>query len=203
MNLPIIQLDLLRHGATEQGHTLRGHIDDALTAEGLAQMQASIDTHSNQNWHVIVSSPLLRCAYFAAPLAQRLACPYIEVEALKEMYFGEWEGKTTRLIYEQSPEELANFWQCPTQYSAPQGERLIDFQTRVLNALKKLIELMSMRHQSHALVVTHGGVIKLLRCLAQQRPLDELLTMQAPLGELVTLQLSTQDDQLMIQEMYQ
>ncbi|MHC3124304.1 histidine phosphatase family protein, partial [Acinetobacter sp. GN11] len=46
------------------------------------------------------------------------------------------------------------------------------------------------------LVVTHGGVIKLLACLAQRKPLDDLLKMPAELGKLYSLEFSEKDDQL-------
>ena len=35
----------------------------------------------------------------------------------------------------------------------------------------------------HAMVVTHGGVIKLLKCLALKQPLDNILKMAAELGQ--------------------
>ncbi len=40
----MIMLDLLRHGETELGHTLRGSTDDALTLEGWQDMQRTLDT---------------------------------------------------------------------------------------------------------------------------------------------------------------
>lgn len=46
---------------------------------------------------------------------------------------------------------------------------------------------MQKQNLQHALVVTHGGVIKLLACLARQQPLDDLLKMPAELGKLYSL----------------
>ncbi len=37
-----LHLDLLRHGETELGGGLRGSLDDALTANGWAQMRAAV-----------------------------------------------------------------------------------------------------------------------------------------------------------------
>ena len=56
-------LDLLRHGETEQGG-LRGSLDDALTEKGWAQMRDAVAEAGP--WQVLVSSPLQRCARFAA-----------------------------------------------------------------------------------------------------------------------------------------
>ncbi len=49
---------------------------------------------------------------------------------------------------------------------------------------------MQKQNLQHALVITHGGVIKLLACLARQQPLDDLLKMPAELGKLYSLEFS-------------
>ena len=55
---------------------------------------------------------------------------------------------------------------------------------------------MQKHNLQHALVVTHGGVIKLLACLAEQQPLDDLLKMSAELGKLYSFEFSEADGQL-------
>lgn len=55
---------------------------------------------------------------------------------------------------------------------------------------------MQKQNLQHALVVTHGGVIKLLVCLARQQPLDDLLKMPAELGKLYSLEFSETDGQV-------
>ncbi|QXB46784.1 histidine phosphatase family protein [Acinetobacter seifertii] len=182
------RIDLLRHGESQYSHTLRGHLDDELTAKAWHQMQSTIEQVSNQTWDVIVSSSLKRCAYFAEQLSKTTQLPLLVNHDLKEMYFGEWEGVSTQQIYETSPELLANFWQKPSQYYPPRAETLMQFQERVLNGFQDLLLDMQNQNWQRALVVTHGGVIKLLSCLAQQQPLDDLLKMQAELGKLYSFE---------------
>ncbi|MEB3794359.1 MULTISPECIES: histidine phosphatase family protein [unclassified Acinetobacter] len=182
------RIDLLRHGESQYSHTLRGHLDDELTAKGWQQMQSTIEQVTDQTWDVIVSSSLKRCACFAEQLAKTTQLPLLLNHDLKEMYFGEWEGVSTQQIYETSPELLANFWQKPSQYSPPQAETFMQFQTRILKGFQDLLLEMRKQNWQHALVVTHGGVIKLLSCLAQQQPLDDLLKMQAELGKLYSFE---------------
>ena len=105
------RIDLLRHGESQYSHTLRGHLDDELTAKGWQQMQSTIEQVANQPWDVIISSSLKRCACFAEQLAKTTQLPLLLNHDLKEMYFGDWEGVSTQQIYETSPELLANFWQ--------------------------------------------------------------------------------------------
>ena len=187
---------MLRHGESQYSHTLRGHLDDELTAKGWQQMQSTIEQVTNQTWDVIVSSSLKRCACFAEQLSKTTQLPLLVNHDLKEMYFGEWEGVSTQQIYETSPELLANFWQKPSQYCPPCAETLNQFQTRVLKGFQNLLEQMQKQNLQHALVITHGGVIKLLACLARQQPLDDLLKMPAELGKLYSLEFFETDGQL-------
>lgn len=182
------KIDLLRHGESQYSHTLRGHLDDELTTKGWQQMQSTINQVIEPKWDVIVSSSLKRCACFAEQLAKTTELPLLLNDDLKEMYFGDWEGIATQQIYETSPELLANFWQKPSQYCPPRAETLMQFQMRVLKGFQNLLEHMQKQNLQHALVVTHGGVIKLLTCLAQQHPLDDLLKMPAELGKLYSLE---------------
>ena len=104
------RIDLLRHGESQYSHTLRGHLDDELTAKGWQQMQSTIEQVANQPWDVIISSSLKRCAFvLLSNLRRQLSCLLLLNHDLKEMYFGDWEGVSTQQIYETSPELLANF----------------------------------------------------------------------------------------------
>ncbi|MGR2825068.1 histidine phosphatase family protein [Acinetobacter sp. 1124_18A] len=190
------RIDLLRHGESQYSHTLRGHLDDELTEKGWQQMQSTIEQVSNQSWDVIISSSLKRCACFAEQFARTTQLPLLLNHDLKEMYFGEWEGISTQQIYETSPELLANFWEKPSQYCPPRAETLMQFQTRVLKGFQELLVQMQNQNWQHGLVVTHGGVIKLLACLAKQQPLDDLLKMPAELGKLYSFEFSETDGQL-------
>lgn len=190
------RIDLLRHGESQYSHTLRGHLDDELTEKGWQQMQSTVEQVANQSWDVIISSSLKRCACFAEQLAKTAELPLLLNHDLKEMYFGEWEGVSTQQIYETSPELLANFWQKPSQYCPPRAETLMQFQTRVLKGFQELLVQMQNQNWQHGLVVTHGGVIKLLACLATQQPLDDLLKMPAELGKLYSFEFSETDGQL-------
>ena len=193
-----LQIDLLRHGETTLSHTLRGHLDDDLTEQGWLQMQSTIQQYMTTpvDWDVIISSPLRRCRCFAEHLANQLGLPMRVNEHIKEMYFGDWEGISTQAIYEAEPEQLANFWQFPTQYHAPNGESLIQFQQRIFIGFEQIYTQIQAQNGQKALVITHGGVIKLLTCLAQQQNLDDLLKMPAELGKLYSFSLSKYHEQM-------
>jgi len=181
------RIDLLRHGETELSHTLRGSTDDALTDSGWQKMQQTVDQFLKNNspnpWDVVFSSPLQRCALFADEIASNLKLELILDRNLQEMHFGDWEGVSTQEIYEKQPEALAQFWETPTRFSPPNAETMQQFQQRILNALQQIQGSMQQHQFAHAMVVTHGGVIKLLKCLAFNQPLDNILKMSAELGQ--------------------
>ncbi|WP_180073633.1 MULTISPECIES: histidine phosphatase family protein [unclassified Acinetobacter] len=185
------RLDILRHGETELSHTLRGSTDDALTQKGWQQMQQTIDdvlnvihTHGLASWDVIITSDLQRCRLFALDLSQQLKCPMFENAKFQEMHFGDWEAVSTKHIYENTPELLAQFWQSPSTFTPPNAESLQQFQQRILSGLDELVLQAQQHHWDRVLLVSHGGVIKLLKCMAQQSHLDDLLKMTAELGQL-------------------
>lgn len=196
----MLKLDLLRHGETELSHTLRGSTDDALTATGWQQMFDAVNQATTQQWDVIMSSPLQRCALFAEKINLQLKLPLWIESDLQEMHFGEWEAQTTQWIYDHHPEELAQFWQMPTLYTPPQGEGLLDFHHRVTHAIDGMTAKMQQQNFQNALIITHGGVIKLLKTIAQQEPLDSLLSMQAELGKLNTFHCDLMSHQLMMDD---
>ncbi|ENB9663565.1 alpha-ribazole phosphatase family protein [Pseudomonas putida] len=174
-------LDLLRHGETEQGG-LRGSLDDALTDKGWAQMRSAVAEAGP--WQVLVSSPLQRCARFADELGARLNVPVQREPALQELHFGDWEGRSAAQIMEHQADVLGRFWADPYAFTPPNGEPVEAFAERVLAAVERL-------HLQHAgkrvLLVTHGGVMRLLLARARGLPREQLLQVEVGHGALMRL----------------
>lgn len=182
----MFQIDLLRHGKTALSHTLRGSTDDALTAEGWLQMQRTLDQSlaMQRQWDVIVCSPLQRCHQFAAQAAEQLGLELMILPSLQEMHFGDWEAVEVQHLYDTEPKALEQFWLQPTRFSPPNAETMQDFENRVMSGLGQMLQILQSHKYQRALVVTHGGVIKLLKCKALNQPLDDILKMNAELGQL-------------------
>lgn len=172
-------LDLLRHGETELGGGLRGRIDDALTARGWAQMRAALG--SAAPWQGLVSSPLQRCAAFAGELAARHGLPLQLEDGLRELDFGAWDGRSAAELMQTDAEGLGRFWADPYAFTPPQGEPLLAFEARVLDAVERLQRQHAGRH---LLLVTHGGVMRLLLARARGLPRSDLLQVEVGHGAL-------------------
>ncbi|MFV3288043.1 alpha-ribazole phosphatase family protein [Pseudomonas sp. NY11955] len=174
-------LDLLRHGETELGG-LRGSLDDALTDKGWAQMRSAVAKAGP--WQVLVSSPLQRCGRFADELGAQLNLPVQREPALQELHFGDWEGRSAAQIMQDQADALGRFWADPYAFTPPNGEPVESFAERVLAAVERL-------HLQHAgkrvLLVTHGGVMRLLLARARGLPREQLLQVEVGHGALVRL----------------
>ncbi len=74
-------------------------------------------------WSRIISSPLKRCARFAAELAERQGLE-LEVEpAFRELDFGAWEGLTAAELMLDRSEQLGRFWADPYGFTPPAASR--------------------------------------------------------------------------------
>lgn len=177
-----LRLDLLRHGETELGGGLRGSLDDALTAHGWAQMRAAVIEQGP--WDRLVSSPLQRCARFAEELGARLNLPVHLEKDLQELHFGAWEGQSAAALMETDAQALGLFWADPYGFTPPQGEPVADFSARVLAAVERLHE----RHVGErVLLISHGGVMRLLLAQARGLPREQLLNVEVGHGALFSL----------------
>ncbi|PCM47134.1 histidine phosphatase family protein [Pseudomonas fluorescens] len=177
-----LRLDLLRHGETELGGGLRGSLDDALTEKGWAQMRAAVV--AGGPWDRLISSPLQRCARFAAELGEQLNLPVQLETDLQELHFGAWEGQSAAALMETDAEALGLFWADPYAFTPPQGEPVSEFAARVLGAVARL-------HQAHAgeriLLISHGGVMRLLLAQARGLPREQLLNVEVAHASLFAL----------------
>ena len=81
-------------------------------------------------------------------------------------------------------EALGRFWADPYAFTPPQGEPVLAFSERVLGAVERL-------HQRHAgervLLVSHGGVMRLLLARARGLPREQLLNVEVAHGALFAL----------------
>jgi alpha-ribazole phosphatase/probable phosphoglycerate mutase len=102
-----------------------------------------------------------RCAEFAQVLAKQHGLSLQLEDGLREMSFGDWEGRTATEVIATTPDVLERFWRDPVRYSPPGSEPLPVWAQRVTTAWQTLVE----RHSGqHILVLGHGGMIRAVLC---------------------------------------
>jgi len=164
---------LIRHPtvALDEG-VCYGHADVALaenakiSSNALALRLATLQVPAPR---VLISSPLTRCAAFAAEVANDFGCVVSHDESLKEMDFGAWESQRWDAIDRaQLDDWAANF----EHARAHGGESVAQFAARVhawFDAFARTREL------SPAYVVTHAGVIRAIASWVLDVPLARCL----------------------------
>jgi alpha-ribazole phosphatase len=173
---------LLRHGEPEGGARYWGGIDVALSAKGWAQMR---DAVAGQSWDLIVSSPLRRCAAFAEVLARERGMPCRYDEDLREMSFGDWEGRSAAELMQTDAERLRLFWSDPSAHAPPGGESIAQLHSRVVAVWLRVVSDPDRRR---VLIITHSGPIRLLRAAQSGTPLSSLLSIEVPHAGLVGIE---------------
>lgn len=107
----------------------------------------------------VYSSPLLRCRALAESLHPR---PIFD-DRLVEMHFGDWEGRR----WDDIPRDQLDAWAADIAgYAPPGGESPLALQRRALDFVASLAT-------AEAVVVTHGGVIRMLSGYVRQLPPHE------------------------------
>lgn len=168
-------VDLIRHGEPEGGVLFRGWRDDPLSERGWQQMRAA--TAGRAPWDAVITSPLSRCAGFARELSRQAGIPLSVDERLKEIGFGDWEGRSPEALYRQSPRLVNDFWSDPVACPPPGGEPMAGFQSRVASAWR---DIQAEHAGRHLLLVAHGGVIRMIIGQVLEIPLRHLFRLELP-----------------------
>lgn len=163
-----MQLILVRHGETAWNEALRyqGSSDPPLNETGRRQAQQLAKRLAAQKLTAIYSSPLSRAAETAQLIAEPHGLPVKKEPALREMDFGEWEGRTHAEIEAVDGERLAQWWADPVRHAPPGGENL----EAVLNRMQEWLARLALAHtgEDYIVAVSHTGPIKALLFQALQ-----------------------------------
>lgn len=201
-----LELVLVRHGTTRWNRERRylGHSDLGLLAGAEQELEPLRRRLQGQSFARIYCSDLKRCRQTLqiilpeSALKSRHALsakpPVILEPRLRELHFGDWDGKTYDMLKNVS---LYRSWlDKPQRITPPGGESWADFVNRLRAFLDSLYEWgIAMESQQNAvsdappavLVVTHGGVIRQLACMLI--PEHDFWTLNPKPGDAYTIRL--------------
>ena len=157
-----VRLLLARHGQTEWHRDNRyvSRTDIGLTDAGREQARSLAHRAVHEGVDLVVCSPLTRAVETAKPVAVALGLEPETDERLRELDFGEWEGKTLAEIREEDPDTVRLF-EDNAEHGFPGGEPLSEGAQRALALFADL-------RRSHAgrtvLVVAHNTLLRLALC---------------------------------------
>jgi probable phosphomutase (TIGR03848 family) len=160
---------LIRHGAHDLlGRAMAGRMPGVhLNAAGQRQAERLAERLGEAPLRAIYSSPLERARETAAPLAARLGLPVQLSEALGEIDFGEWTGRTFDELRDIPRWHQFNAYRSGTRI--PNGELMLEAQARIVGEMERLREQYP---HDHLALVGHADVLKAAVAYYLGVPLD-------------------------------
>lgn len=151
-------ITVVRHGETEWNVAMRlqGIKNSNLTAKGIKQVELAAEALSKKEFDVVISSDLGRALNTAEIITSKNNLKIIKDKSLRERNFGIMEGLTREEILEKHPDVYSAYLKRKDTYKIVNGESLIEFNSRVLDGLAKIVNLYEGKR---ILIISHGGVL--------------------------------------------
>jgi len=211
-----MQIDLIRHGECNDEAFLRGsRTDSALSQKGIIQLsQVFQNEYLNKQHHslsnLLIYSPLKRCASFSEQLSHQPEWQNVitlEMDNIKERDFGEWDGLTYNHLEQHHSTELANYLDHPFDYPIPQAESLGVFEKRIDQAWSNILNIAiehskqqaNTKSEQRIVVLTHGGVIRVLLKQVLGLTNEKLFQWQIGYGARLSLQVHQTNQGMFVQ----
>jgi broad specificity phosphatase PhoE len=153
----------LRHGETTASRTggYCGTLDPDLTPAGHRMAEDFADHYKSLPWAAAFSSPLRRAIATAKPLCDAAGIELQFKEGLREIAYGQWEGKTHEEVKPEFHDDYVR-WLADPGWNAPTGgERGIDVARRGSLALAEIEKTCT---TGNVLVVSHKATIRIMLC---------------------------------------
>jgi alpha-ribazole phosphatase len=155
------RLYLIRHGETPRQGFCNGHLDEPLTANGIAEIEAVAQRLAGMKFAALYASDLGRAIQSADILGRVLHIRPIISPPLREKCFGEWEGLPQAEIQRRFPGEWEEWVVNPADAKPTGGETCREMAARVLPVIEQIIK----RHLGEQVaIVAHGGVNRVILC---------------------------------------
>ncbi|ART76630.1 histidine phosphatase family protein [Sutcliffiella horikoshii] len=154
-----VDLYLIRHWITAWNKDKRylGHTDENIMMDGLDELDLLKTELEGLSFDAIYSSDLIRCQ---RTLEYLRLCHFPNLDLrLREMNFGDWEGKKYEELKEDSSyQKWLDNWEL---HSTPSGESGQMFQDRVDAFVSDMLDKYRFSgKKATILIMTHGGVIR-------------------------------------------
>ena len=172
---------LVRHGQVE-GHEEKrynGQINVSLTQLGTAQSGRVCACLGKTSLAAVYSSDLDRSRYCAELIAKAHDLTVSVLEPLRELNFGEWEGR----VWTELQDAYSDDWQARLQdlvnFRVPGGESLQEAADRIRPIIR---EIIANHPGGDVALVAHGGVNRIVLLDAIGAPLEQAFSIEQDFG---------------------
>ncbi len=135
------QLLLIRHGESQANleAVFAGHLDSPLTALGLAQAKCTGEFIAREyRVDAVYSSDLQRAYETGCQAARHFGLEVQKETALREIFGGQWEGKTFRQLEKEFPEDYGLWQRDIGAARCTDGEAAEELAARIFAAVEKI-----------------------------------------------------------------
>lgn len=150
---------------------MQGAKNSNLTTKGIEEAKLLGKSLKNTNFDMIYSSPLGRTIETMKHIKGDRNIPIKYMDELKEMNFGDLEGKIVSEAEKEYGDLVYKLWKNPANYDNPKGENYDELFIRVRKALDNII---SKNDYDRVMVVTHGVIIAVLFALIEGREIKDI-----------------------------
>jgi broad specificity phosphatase PhoE len=163
---------LVRHAQSEfnEKGIFQGRLDSDLTPLGFVQARLCAEALKDKGIELVITSPQRRAYKTAQTISDVLEVPLRVDERIREMSFGDFEGKHFWSLLEEHRETFTNWLRDPVSHPLPTQEDMGEFERRVGSFLE---DLKKLPHQK-VCVVAHGGTLHAIVCLSTGLTLNNL-----------------------------
>jgi broad specificity phosphatase PhoE len=174
---------LARHGQTDFNAPpvrIQGQLDPPLNETGRAQARELAEQVAGEGLATLYTSDMLRARETAEIVAERVGLEPVVEPRVRECDWGSWQGMLVDDIAREQPERWQAWLDAGESFRFPGGESLAQHMTRTTAALEDI------RHGPlPALVVCHGGTIRVAIASRDPRGLDGYHDFRPRNGQLV------------------
>ena len=153
----------MRHGETTASRTggYCGTLDPDLTPEGYQMAEDFADAYRSLPWVAVFSSPLRRAVATAKPLCEAAGLRMQLKEGLREIAYGQWEGKNPEAVNREFHDDYVRWLSDPGWNAPTGGERGIDIARRSSLVIEEIEKTYA---TGNVLVVSHKATTRIMLC---------------------------------------
>jgi broad specificity phosphatase PhoE len=174
---------LARHGQTDFNAPpvrIQGSLDPPLNTTGIAQARELAELVAGEGLRALYASDMLRARMTADIVAERIGLEPMIEPRVRECDWGNWAGRYVEDIGREEPEAWQAWLDAGETFRFPGGESLGEHMARTTAALDDI-----RRGELPALVVCHGGTIRVALAARDPRGLDAYHEFHPRNGQLV------------------
>jgi broad specificity phosphatase PhoE len=174
---------LARHGQTDFNAPpvrIQGQLDPPLNETGVRQAHELAEAVADAGLRALYTSDMLRARQTAEIVAERVGLAPVVEPRVRECDWGAWQGMLVDDIAREQPELWQAWLDAGESFRFPRGESLAEHMARTSAALDHI-----RRGPLPALVVCHGGTIRVAIAGRDPRGLDGYHDLRPRNGQLV------------------